>query len=277
MIHDTGAAPTSWTRRYDVETASNRLAATSLPGDDDTRYSAKYTYDAHGNMTSMPHLSSIACDSRDQMANARKGDGIVYFTYDAGGERVRKVWEHDGLVEERIYLGVWELYRRFNASDPDRALLERETLHVMDGERRIALVETKTADVIAGGAFQLSTVTRLQLGNHLGSAVLETDESGRVISYEEYHPYGTTAYSSATGVASMTASAIVRAGAGRGDGGMLPRASARAWLGGGRARILGLVDGPNLYAMCPRPLSLVDRRANGLRTSTKKKKSARST
>jgi hypothetical protein len=37
-------------------------------------------------------------------------------------------------------------------------------------------------------------LTRYQLDNHLGSAYLELDDAGRVISYEEYHPYGTTAY-----------------------------------------------------------------------------------
>ena len=37
-------------------------------------------------------------------------------------------------------------------------------------------------------------VIRYQLGNHLGSASLELDRDGAVISYEEYHPYGTTAF-----------------------------------------------------------------------------------
>jgi RHS repeat-associated protein len=46
--------------------------------------------------------------------------------------------------------------------------------------------------------------TRFQLGNHLGSAVLEVDEAGKVLSYEEYHPYGTTAYRSATGAAEVS-------------------------------------------------------------------------
>src|SRR5690554_7500689 len=30
--------------------------------------------------------------------------------------------------------------------------------------------------------------------NHLQSASLELDEDGAIISYEEYHPYGTTSY-----------------------------------------------------------------------------------
>src|SRR6185312_8485160 len=35
---------------------------------------------------------------------------------------------------------------------------------------------------------------RHQLGNHLGSASLELAADGALISYEEYHPYGTTAF-----------------------------------------------------------------------------------
>ena len=35
---------------------------------------------------------------------------------------------------------------------------------------------------------------RYQIGNHVGSASLELDDAARVISYEEYHPYGTTSY-----------------------------------------------------------------------------------
>ena len=37
-------------------------------------------------------------------------------------------------------------------------------------------------------------VTRYQLSNHLGSVAMELDATGRTLSYEEYHPYGTTAY-----------------------------------------------------------------------------------
>src|SRR5262249_40690734 len=39
-----------------------------------------------------------------------------------------------------------------------------------------------------------------ELDNHLGSATLELDTSGNPISYEEYHPYGTTAYRATTSV-----------------------------------------------------------------------------
>lgn len=38
------------------------------------------------------------------------------------------------------------------------------------------------------------TRVRYQLGNHLGTVALEVDEDSEMISYEAYHPYGTTAW-----------------------------------------------------------------------------------
>ena len=198
MRHTAGAV--DWTRRYEIAATSNRLLSTSLPKDEPTatHYSATYAYDAHGSMTSMPHLPSMGWDHNDQMRQVDLGGGgIAYYTYDAAGQRVRKVWEHSGLVEERIYLGGWELYRKRDSLG--KLLLERETLHGMDGAKRVVLVETKTVDVDAVGAFSVVSRSRFQLDNHLGSASLEVDASGLVIGYEEYHPYGTTAYASGRG------------------------------------------------------------------------------
>ncbi|MDY0393071.1 MAG: RHS repeat-associated core domain-containing protein, partial [Candidatus Bipolaricaulis sp.] len=39
-------------------------------------------------------------------------------------------------------------------------------------------------------------IVRYQYSNHLGSASLELDENALIISYEEYHPFGTTSYHS---------------------------------------------------------------------------------
>ena len=191
MIHQ--ATNGNWTRHYAYAPDNNQLEATSLPGDDPLGpYSAKYRYDAHGNMTQMPHLPEIQWDYTDQMHQIDLGGGgTAYYVYDAAGQRVRKVHEHNGsTVEERIYLGGYEIYRKLNGSG---LTLERKTLHIMDDQKRIALAETKTHDdgsVIASP----TTLTRYQLDNHLGSASLELNETGAVISYEEYHPYGTTAY-----------------------------------------------------------------------------------
>lgn len=199
MIHQANGG--SWTRRYEYASDSNRLLSTSLPGDgDEAPYSAKYEYDAHGNMTKMPHLPTMEWDFKDQLHAVEKqvvngGTGEkTYYVYDSAGQRVRKVIERQNgsIKEERIYLGGYEIFRQYNGNGLS-LILERETLHIMDDKRRIALVETKTVDADAP-PFTPTPLTRFQLGNHLGSACLELDESGAVISYEEYHPYGTTAY-----------------------------------------------------------------------------------
>lgn len=66
--------------------------------------------------------------------------------------------------------------------------LTRETLHILDGKQCIALVETRT-DLAAP-----EQLVRYQLGNHLGSAVLELDDAAAIISYEEYFPFGASSY-----------------------------------------------------------------------------------
>jgi RHS repeat-associated protein len=195
----------SYIRHYEYNEASllepstrksNRLSATSMPGDDPNGpFSAKYTYDAHGNMTSVPHLPAMIWDSEDQLQQVDLGGGgTVYYVYDAAGQRVRKVIERQNGTrkEERIYLGGFEVYKSFD--DTGLALkIECDTLHIMDDKQRIAIVETK----IIENQFRISnpdTLLRYQLSNHLGSSCLELDKKGSLISYEEYHPYGITAF-----------------------------------------------------------------------------------
>ncbi|TRX45819.1 hypothetical protein FNH22_31360, partial [Fulvivirga sp. M361] len=160
------------------------------------------TYDTHGSMLSMPHLTSMAWDFADRLQTADLGGGgMAYYVYDAQGDRVRKVIERNGGVkEERSYLGGWEVYRK---SQNGTLELERETLHMMDDERRIALVDSLTVDnaTILTSPAQL---IRYQLDNHLNSAGLELDDTAAVISYEEYYPFGTTSYRSGRSTSEVT-------------------------------------------------------------------------
>ncbi|MFT3921020.1 MAG: toxin TcdB middle/C-terminal domain-containing protein [Myxococcales bacterium] len=187
----------TWKRAYAYgvhkDKRSNRLESTSLPEDQ----LASYHHDNNGNMVSMPHLLAIAYTHADQMRFADLGGGgMAFYTYDGGGERARKVIERPGgTVLERIYLGDYEVYRERRG---ERNELERQTLHVMDGARRVAMVETKTEDAEDQNGLGVSRA-RYQLGNHLDSAMLECDEKGALISYEEYHPYGTSSFRSARG------------------------------------------------------------------------------
>jgi RHS repeat-associated protein len=195
-----------WTRAYayqersliDLNQVSNRLSITQVG----TGLLERYTYDAHGSMTSMPHLPVMQWTFLDQLRASSKqvfNGGFpetTYYVYDAAGQRVRKVTERMAAggatptrMKERIYLGGFELYREYSA-DGATATLERETLHVMDDQRRIAMVETRTL----GDDGTAERLIRYQLSNHLGSASVELDEAGKLISYEEYFPYGSTSY-----------------------------------------------------------------------------------
>jgi RHS repeat-associated protein len=194
MAHQ--AAGAGWTRHYDYATGSNRLLAHSLPTDPAGEFSATFSYDPHGNMTSMPHLATIdgedaiGWDEADRMHTVDLGGGgTACYHYEGAGQRVRKVIKRlGGLVEERIYLGGYEVHRR---RQNGTVSFERQTVHLMDDARRIALVETTTVD---GGAPAGPPEVRIryQLDNHLGSCSLELDQQAAVISYEEYHPYGST-------------------------------------------------------------------------------------
>jgi RHS repeat-associated protein len=73
----------------------------------------------------------------------------------------------------------------------------------MDDTQRIALVETSTIE--NGNTVNTPVpVQRYQLSNHLGSASLELDRNGALISYEEYHPYGTTSFQVMTSAAEVS-------------------------------------------------------------------------
>ncbi|XYI02101.1 RHS repeat domain-containing protein [Sorangium sp. So ce1128] len=244
MVHQAGTV--IWTRWYAYETANNRL--TSTTGDPEHGPFSTYVHDAHGNMTAMPHITALTWDENDQVRSTDLGGGgDVYYDYDAAGQRVRKVWEHSGLVEERIYLGGYEVYRRHNSSGLE---LERQTLHVMDGARRVAMVETKTVNT--SGPFTATPRVRYQLDNHLGSASLEVDGAGLVIGYEEYHPHGTTAYWSAASGIEVSQRRYRYTGKEKDEETGLYYHGARyyaPWLGRWiAADPAGLIDGPNLYA-----------------------------
>ncbi|HEX2086309.1 MAG TPA: toxin TcdB middle/N-terminal domain-containing protein, partial [Solirubrobacteraceae bacterium] len=175
----------------------NRLTATTVGG-----VTERHRHDAHGNVTRLPHLGgadpepNLFWDHADRLQAAHLGGGgRIFHVHDADGQRVRRVWEKsEGLVEERISLDGWELYRRRRGS----AALARETLHVMAQERRIALVETRVEDT-AGADRAPARLIRYQFGDLIGSVALELDDVSRVVSYEEYTPFGSTAYQATAG------------------------------------------------------------------------------
>ena len=197
-----------WTRTYDYKETSqlesgkqsNRLTSTSIAAMTETYSNGGNGYDAHGSMLRMPHLQVMQWNFKDQLrmtrrqaVNAADADGMqhhgerTWYVYDSAGQRVRKVTELaiGQVKDERIYLDGLEIYRKSGSNE-----LARETLHVMDGDRRTALVETRTH----GQDPAPRQLIRYQLGSHLGSTSLELNHQAEILSHEEYTPYGSTSY-----------------------------------------------------------------------------------
>lgn len=223
--HGAGNGAGTWQRTYSYDELSlipedraanlknNRLSKTTVGGPGLPTTNEPYVHDLRGNMLKMPHLHEMHWDFQDQLRMTQRqrinnddAEGIqhegerTYYVYDAAGQRVRKVGQRQNgnRKDERIYLGGFEIYRKYN-SNGQAQKMERESLHIMDDKRRIALVETKTLDTTniideRNNDVVNQPIIRYQISNHLGSACFELDGDAKVISYEEYYPYGSTAY-----------------------------------------------------------------------------------
>lgn len=214
----TNPSQPGWRLCYQYAVDSNRLLSTGDPKeandpDSDCQshyaptpiYPDRYEYDDHGSMSRMSHLPVMAWDFKDQLqATARQvlTDGgtpeTTYYVYDSSGQRVRKVTDNTAdpnatptRRQERVYLGGFEFYRECSQGAVAK---EVETLHIMDGQRRVALIETKTLDSNQSLFTNNEPLIRFQFANHLGSACLELSDHSAVISYEEFYPYGSTSY-----------------------------------------------------------------------------------
>jgi RHS repeat-associated protein len=233
----------SYTRNYQYNAGNNQLTQTDTGG---PVYA--YTYNEHGSMLTLPQLSAaITWNCREEMLQAPLGGGgNAWYLYDCKGQRVRKVIEKAGnLVQERIYLGPFEIYRE---SQNGTITLERETLHVMDDQQRIAMVDTRTK----GDDGTVAQLIRYQYGNHLGTACLELDDAAKIISYEEFHPFGTTAYQATDASRQVPAKRYRYTGMERDEETGLNYHTARyyiPWLGRwAAADPIGIGDGVNIYA-----------------------------
>ncbi|MGD2084944.1 MAG: SpvB/TcaC N-terminal domain-containing protein [Candidatus Aminicenantes bacterium] len=246
----------SFTRDMIVSGTSNRAITDEM----DTGNNPEDYFDAHGNMQELDHLAAVHWNYRDQIGSVDiierdSENDSEYYVYNGEGQRVRKVKEtynSSGELlqkEEKIYLGGIEIKRVKNGTS-ETLTEERWTLHVMDDQKRIALVHYWTesnSSNITTGQHQI----RYQLDNHLGSVSLELNESGEIISYEEYFPFGGTAFTTGSSAAEVKLKEYRYTGKERDDTTGLYYYGARyyapwmgRWLNPDPA---GTVDGVNLY------------------------------
>lgn len=255
MVHVVpGRSGDSWTRTYTYADDSNRLLST-LVGSEPAN-TTRYAYDMHGSMLDVGNQAEpyrLQWDYRDMIHRADLGGGgMAYYNYDASKQRSRKVIHHqDGWRRwERIYLGGMERYRRWSSGG--ELLEEIETHHVfVDGDRVLIVDQVRKTDDRDLGE---RTLHRYQHGNQLGSVTLELDDDRRIVSYEEYHPYGTSAYRARDAGVAATRKRYRYTGMERDEETGLSYHTARyylPWLGRwASADPAGLSDGLNVYQYC---------------------------
>ena len=258
MRHSAGAG--SWTRAYAYASDSNRLLQTQVGDNDEI---TEYHYDRHGSMLNLARVTEdqrLRWDHTDMLQQVNLGGGgTAHYRYDTAKQRTRKVIRNrDGSIRwERLYLGGAELYRRYKNG---RAVETIESHHLFVGESRVLLVDDVLETEDAAGP---ATLFRYQLGDHLGSATMELDENAQVISFEEYHPYGTSAYRAANSTVRHAAKRYRYTGMERDEETGLSYHTARhylPWLARwASADPLGIAGGSNNYSYAANnPIAKVD-------------------
>ncbi len=154
-----------------------------------------HEYDDAGNLL-RERNSNFAWDHADRLRSyeetAQDGTTSVgaSYAYDPGGRRVKKVVDKGGRTDVTVYVdGIFE-YRRREFESPGRERRSNATLHVMDDETRVALV--RVGDPLDED--DPTPAVRYQHGDHLDSSTLVVDDQGGWIDYEEFTPFGETAF-----------------------------------------------------------------------------------
>ena len=232
----------NWTRTYGYETLNNRLKSTHIGDNGNPAGYTKYRHHPkHGFLEELPHLEKINWNFKEEIILTSRQHCtdnnipvITYYQYDGSGQRIRKITENQAVAggsstkkEERIYIAGYEVYKKH--SSPNTGL-ERISLSLMDKGHRFVTIETRN-NINDGSEKKL---VRYQLHNQLGSCALEVDHSANLISYEEYHPYGTTSFQANNSTIKATAKRYRYTGMERDEETGLEYHSARyylPWLG----------------------------------------------
>ncbi|MGL4596868.1 MAG: RHS repeat domain-containing protein, partial [Bacteroidia bacterium] len=277
LIKTAHQASNAWTRETNIQNNSNRIL--QVVDKTSSSITTPFTYDRSGNQEQLTLNNTIAL-TWSCYENLTKAAIIVrpdelddadYYTYDSSEMRTRKISEsmsNLGVVmeaEEKYYCDNYEekIFKTVSATT-STITLRRQTTRIMDGSACVAVfhywvTDTTRKEVDANGTLK----TRFQYGNHLGSVALELDETGQLVSYEEYFPYGGTAYMLGRNQREVAMKEYRYSNKERDDSTGLYYYGARyyaPWLGRWlSADPAGSVDGMNLYAFVGgNPIGYVD-------------------
>jgi RHS repeat-associated protein len=258
------AASSSWTQTLAIAADSNRGAVTEtgLGG----------LFDAAGNQLALaggggaPALRWSWASRLSAVTLVAREEGepdAQYYAYDSSGLRSRKLTRRlvggRMVSEETIFLGDLDIHRRRDGAG--ELLEEWRATRLSDAERRIVELVDWTVGAPPEGAPKRQD--RYQLDTMIHSSTIELDGEGRLLSYEEYAPFGATVYAAGESYAEVSLKSRRYSGRERDQASGLYYYGARyyaPWL----ARWLspdpaGDADGLNLYAFVGNePVSHVD-------------------
>lgn len=195
-------ATRNWTTDFWVSPTSNRSLA-ALDPNGNPLANAEAKFDAGGNVRELPHLRQMEWNWSGNLARAvvisRPGgtDDAEIYIYTSDGARIlrrttRVISPALTEVIEKAYFGDAERKRILRNG---ALVLERWSLNIGDGSQRFAFVDRWTRDDFEREVDDISQPrVRYQLSTPQQSAVMELDSAGLLISYEEYFPFGETAF-----------------------------------------------------------------------------------
>ncbi|ABS48272.1 putative insecticidal toxin complex protein [Yersinia pseudotuberculosis IP 31758] len=224
-------------------------------------------FDAAGNQRQLQPGQPLRWNSRNQLQQVEpvpRNDGISdseSYLYDGSGSRVVKISLHKthNAIQTRsvIYLAGLELRSQYNGNNltEDFQVMTvgaagRAQVRVLHWERG------QPADIV-------NDQLRYSFDNHIGSALIELDSDGDIISQEEYYPFGGTAVLASRNTMEAKYKTVRYSGKERDTTGLYYYGYRyyQPWLGRWlSADPAGTIDGLNLYRMVRNnPIKLVDR------------------
>lgn len=180
----------SWTKSFTVSTSSNHSVPAEMTAGGKV---ADDFFDLDGNLAQLPNLPAMAFDYRGQMRQATlisRPDGkddAEFYAYASDGQRQRKTKRFQQsagvtVTEDTFYIGACILTRRSKQGGVDG---ESSSLTLLAGSERLLVIDRASDEP--------QPQYRYQVDNSQTSVVIELDESGQLITYEEYLPYGSRA------------------------------------------------------------------------------------
>lgn len=184
LAHTADNPTNSFTREFDYSATNNKLTGITIGSNTYT-----YSYDDVGNQIQENTNRHFEWDHSNNMRcfynQAGTSEPTIYALYlYAGGQRIKKlVRTSGGGYESTVYIGGIYEYKT-DGTD------EQNTLHILDGSSRIAMVRT-------GDSFGDSTpAIKFNLEDPLGSSVVLLNDTGGIVNKEEYYPFGETSFGS---------------------------------------------------------------------------------